>query len=247
MTVALVDGDTIAFGHVGDSRAYRVRGGTLEQLTDDHSLVGELVRSGRLTPEEAESHPQRSVITRALGTEPDVDVDTFTIETQPGDLFLLCSDGLTTWSSPRQLQPILDRARRRPRRRRPRARRRRQRGRRRGQHHRRPLPDRRRQRCRRDEGAARRRSLRSLSPRRTTRTRSPGSSRSRPSTTTGRRYRGRSPPRRSRSTLQQLEPEPEAKPRRRLGPLILLVLLLGAHRRSGRLGAHPLSRRSCVS
>jgi serine/threonine protein phosphatase PrpC len=107
MTVALVDGDTIAFGHVGDSRAYRVRGGKLEQLTDDHSLVGELVRSGRLTPEEAESHPQRSVITRALGTEPEVDVDTFTVETQPGDLYLICSDGLTDMVSPRKLQPLL--------------------------------------------------------------------------------------------------------------------------------------------
>ena len=107
MTVALVDGDTIAFGHVGDSRAYRVRGGELEQLTDDHSLVGELVRSGRLSPEEAESHPQRSVITRALGTEPDVDVDTFTIEAEPGDVFLLCSDGLTDMVSPREIQALL--------------------------------------------------------------------------------------------------------------------------------------------
>jgi PPM family protein phosphatase len=96
MTVALVQADdTIAFGHVGDSRAYRVRGGDLEQLTDDHSLVGELLRSGRLSPEEAETHPQRAVITRALGTEPDVDVDTFTVETEPEDIYLLCSDGLT--------------------------------------------------------------------------------------------------------------------------------------------------------
>ena len=107
MTVALVDGDTIAFGHVGDSRAYRFRAGELEQLTDDHSLVGELVRSGRLSPEEAESHPQRSVITRALGTEPDVDVDTFTIEAQPDDLYLICSDGLTDMVSPRELQSLL--------------------------------------------------------------------------------------------------------------------------------------------
>jgi len=107
MTVALVDGDRIAFGHVGDSRAYRVRGGELEQLTDDHSLVGELVRSGRLSPEEAESHPQRSVITRALGTEPDVDVDTFTIEAEPDDLYLICSDGLTDMVSPRELQSLL--------------------------------------------------------------------------------------------------------------------------------------------
>ena len=98
MTVALVDssGGTIAFGHVGDSRAYRVRDGRLEQLTDDHSLVGELVRSGKLSPEEAETHPQRSVITRALGTEADVDVDTFSLPATPGDLFLLCSDGLTS-------------------------------------------------------------------------------------------------------------------------------------------------------
>ncbi len=105
MTVALVDhtDGTIAFGHVGDSRAYRVRGGELEQLTDDHSLVGELVRSGRLSPEEAESHPQRSVITRALGTEPDVDVDTFTVDAEPGDIYLLCSDGLTDMTSTRDI------------------------------------------------------------------------------------------------------------------------------------------------
>jgi PPM family protein phosphatase len=96
MTVALVEDGRVAFGHVGDSRAYLIRGGALEQLTEDHSLVAELVRSGKLSPEEAEGHPQRSVITRALGTDPDVDVDTFSIETKPGDLFLICSDGLTT-------------------------------------------------------------------------------------------------------------------------------------------------------
>jgi PPM family protein phosphatase len=96
MTVALAEGDQVAIGHVGDSRAYLIREGKLEQLTDDHSLVAELVRSGKLTPEEAESHPQRSVITRALGTEADVDVDTFSVEAAPGDLFMLCSDGLTT-------------------------------------------------------------------------------------------------------------------------------------------------------
>jgi PPM family protein phosphatase len=95
MTVALVEGDRIAIGHVGDSRAYLIRDGRLEQLTDDHSLVAELVRSGKLTPEEAETHPQRSVITRAVGTEPDVDVDTFSIEGEPGDVYLICSDGLT--------------------------------------------------------------------------------------------------------------------------------------------------------
>jgi protein phosphatase len=109
MTVALVEegSGTIAFGHVGDSRAYRVRGGELEQLTDDHSLVGELVRSGRLSPEEAEQHPQRSVITRALGTEPDVDVDTFTVEAEPEDIYLLCSDGLTDMVSSREIRDVV--------------------------------------------------------------------------------------------------------------------------------------------
>jgi serine/threonine protein phosphatase PrpC len=96
MTVALVDNGHVAIGHVGDSRAYLIRDRRLEQLTEDHSLVAELVRSGKLSPEEAEAHPQRSVITRALGTDPDVDVDTFSVETRPGDLFLLCSDGLTS-------------------------------------------------------------------------------------------------------------------------------------------------------
>ena len=97
MTVALVDDEhgRVTFGHVGDSRAYRVRGEALEQLTDDHSLVGELIRSGKLTPEEADVHPQRSVITRALGTDPNVDVDTFVVETEPEDIYLLCSDGLS--------------------------------------------------------------------------------------------------------------------------------------------------------
>jgi PPM family protein phosphatase len=96
MTVALVENGAVVFGHVGDSRAYLIREGQLEQLTEDHSLVAELVRSGKLSPEEAETHPQRSVITRALGTDPDVDVDTFSIPTQAGDLFMLCSDGLTS-------------------------------------------------------------------------------------------------------------------------------------------------------
>jgi protein phosphatase len=95
VTVALVEEGVVSFGHVGDSRAYLVRDGQLEQLTQDHSLVSELVRSGKISPEEAESHPQRSVITRAVGTDPDVDVDTFTVAAEPGDVFLICSDGLT--------------------------------------------------------------------------------------------------------------------------------------------------------
>jgi serine/threonine protein phosphatase PrpC len=96
MTVALVEDAVVTIGHVGDSRAYLVRDGAVDQLTEDHSLVAELIRSGKLSPEEAESHPQRSVITRALGSDPDVDVDTFTVEAHPGDVFLLCSDGLTS-------------------------------------------------------------------------------------------------------------------------------------------------------
>jgi protein phosphatase len=95
MTVALVEGMTVAIGHVGDSRAYLVRGEQMEQLTDDHSLVNELLKSGKLSEEEAQIHPQRSVITRAVGTDPDVDVDGFTIEAEDGDVFLICSDGLS--------------------------------------------------------------------------------------------------------------------------------------------------------
>ena len=98
MTVALVERDgRVVFGHVGDSRAYVLRDNRLDQLTDDHSLVAELVRRGELSPAEAEVHPQRSVITRALGTDPDVDIDTFAVSPQPGDVFLICSDGLSSY------------------------------------------------------------------------------------------------------------------------------------------------------
>ncbi|MEO5633432.1 Stp1/IreP family PP2C-type Ser/Thr phosphatase [Gaiella sp.] len=97
VTALLVDETacTVAIGHVGDSRAYRIRDEGLEQLTPDHSLVGELVRAGRLSTEEAEQHPHRSVITRAVGTEPTVDVHTEVLDALPGDLYLICSDGLT--------------------------------------------------------------------------------------------------------------------------------------------------------
>jgi PPM family protein phosphatase len=96
ITAALVTDQGVTIGHVGDSRAYRLRQGQLGQLTEDHSLVADLVRSGRLSPDEADAHPQRSVITRALGTDPEVDVDSFTADVEAGDVFLLCSDGLTT-------------------------------------------------------------------------------------------------------------------------------------------------------
>jgi protein phosphatase len=96
ITAAIVEDDAVQIGHVGDSRAYRIRDGELEQLTEDHSLVAELVRSGKLSPEEADVHPQRSVITRTVGTDPDVDVDMFSVDALPGDVFIICSDGLTT-------------------------------------------------------------------------------------------------------------------------------------------------------
>jgi serine/threonine protein phosphatase PrpC len=96
LTAALLDGEELSLAHVGDSRAYRLRDGELRLLTSDHSLVEELRRQGRLTDEEAEDHPQRSIITRALGPEPDVEVDTMTYRVRPGDVYLLCSDGLTT-------------------------------------------------------------------------------------------------------------------------------------------------------
>jgi PPM family protein phosphatase len=112
MTVALFHPDgSISIGHVGDSRAYLLRDGRLEQLTDDHSLVAELVRRGELSPEEAEVHPQRSVITRALGTDPDVDVDTFTVQASEGDVFLLCSDGLTTMVDVDAITAVVERHR----------------------------------------------------------------------------------------------------------------------------------------
>jgi protein phosphatase len=109
MTVALVEGDTVAVGHVGDSRAYLMRDGRLAQITEDHSLVNELLKSGRLSREEAETHPQRAVITRAVGTDPDVDVDAFAVPARPGDLFFICSDGLTDMVGDDEILELLQR------------------------------------------------------------------------------------------------------------------------------------------
>jgi len=111
ITVALVEDDHVAFGHVGDSRAYLIRDASMEQLTEDHSLVNELLKTGKLSREEAETHPQRSVITRALGTDPDVDVDTFSVRAENGDLFLLCSDGLTDMVSEESILDLVERHR----------------------------------------------------------------------------------------------------------------------------------------
>jgi PPM family protein phosphatase len=107
LTAVYVGEQEIAIAHVGDSRAYCLRDGGLARLTDDHSLVDELLRQGRLTPEEAVEHPQRSVITRALGPEGSVEVDTRSFRARAGDVYLLCSDGLTTMLSEQAIVQIL--------------------------------------------------------------------------------------------------------------------------------------------
>jgi PPM family protein phosphatase len=107
LTAAMVDEGCVSIGHVGDSRAYRLRDGRLDQLTHDHSLVAELERSGQLTPEAAEHHPQRSIITRALGPEHDVEVDTHSHPARAGDVYLLCSDGLTGMISDDDLTALM--------------------------------------------------------------------------------------------------------------------------------------------
>ena len=111
-TAAIVDleAEEVAIGHVGDSRAYRFRNGRFEQLTRDHSLVEEMRRKGQLTDAQAEDHPQRSIITRALGPEPEVQVDLQTVPAQDGDVFLICSDGLTTMLDDEEIARILLRA-----------------------------------------------------------------------------------------------------------------------------------------
>jgi protein phosphatase len=107
LTAVYVGDEEVAIAHVGDSRAYCLRDGELLRLTDDHSLVDELMRQGRLTPEEAVEHPQRSVITRALGPEGTVEVDTRTFRARPGDVYLLCSDGLTTMLAEEEIADVL--------------------------------------------------------------------------------------------------------------------------------------------
>lgn len=116
VTAALVDAaeGTVTIGHVGDSRAYLLRGNSFQQLSTDHSLVAELVQSGVLTPEEAERHPQRSAITRALGTDPAVEVEVQTVPGEIGDLFLLCSDGLSVMLGDSEIAAAIEGADRDP-------------------------------------------------------------------------------------------------------------------------------------
>lgn len=95
LTATMLEGRRVHIAHVGDSRAYLLRDGQFSQLTDDHTLVQHLVDEGQITREEAATHPQRSIITRAIGVSREIDVDSMTLDLEPGDQLLLCSDGLT--------------------------------------------------------------------------------------------------------------------------------------------------------
>lgn len=107
LTLCYVLGHIAVIGHVGDSRAYMLRNGQLSRLTRDHSLVEELVRSGSITPEEALHHPHRHVITRALGSEGRVRADIKRIGVEPGDTFLLCTDGLIIHADDEEIARVL--------------------------------------------------------------------------------------------------------------------------------------------
>jgi serine/threonine protein phosphatase PrpC len=108
LTAVQVDDDGAHLVHVGDSRAYLLRAGAFRQLTDDHTLVNRMVRAGEITREEADVHPHRNVLTRVVGTEPDVDVDEDDIPVMDGDRILICSDGLTNMVAEDQIQAILE-------------------------------------------------------------------------------------------------------------------------------------------
>lgn len=95
MTLLQIEDAVATFAHVGDSRAYLLRDGDLRQVTDDHTVAAEYVAQGQLSPEEAATHPQRHMLLRTLGLTRFVNVDEVTVEVQPGDRLLLCSDGLT--------------------------------------------------------------------------------------------------------------------------------------------------------
>ena len=108
MTAVVLDGDELQLAHVGDSRAYLVHDGRMIALTDDHTLVGEMVRAGEITEQQARVHPRRSILTRAIGIEPDVTVDEETFPISPGDRLLLCSDGLSSGVSDETILHWLD-------------------------------------------------------------------------------------------------------------------------------------------
>ncbi|MCA9795980.1 MAG: serine/threonine-protein phosphatase, partial [Candidatus Eremiobacteraeota bacterium] len=108
ITAALFDGQTAVFGHVGDTRAYLYRGG-LDQITTDHSLVGRLVEMGQMTPEEARNSPQRSIIYRAMGTNPEVEVDVYERKLEAGDYVMMSSDGVWEYFEQGELRAVFER------------------------------------------------------------------------------------------------------------------------------------------
>ncbi|SEM76755.1 Stp1/IreP family PP2C-type Ser/Thr phosphatase [Paenibacillus sp. OV219] len=108
VVAALIQDDNAVIGHIGDSRVYKWRDQVLTQLTDDHTLVNELVKSGQITLEEAATHPRRNVITRALGTDEQVEVDIICTGWREDDVLMLCSDGLTTMVSPSEIIGTLE-------------------------------------------------------------------------------------------------------------------------------------------
>ena len=111
MTAAVIEKSRIAIAHVGDSRAYLLHHGRLQQITRDHSLMADMIEAGRITPEEARHHPNRSIITRALGSDPAMQPDLYELTASPGDRLLLCSDGLYSMVEDEQIQSILARTR----------------------------------------------------------------------------------------------------------------------------------------
>lgn len=107
LTLCFAYGDKAMIAHVGDSRAYLLRGGVLHRITADHSLVQELLSSGRITEEEAEHHPQKNVITRALGTDSDVEIDLYEFTLHAGDMILLCTDGFSNMLTDAEIKKLL--------------------------------------------------------------------------------------------------------------------------------------------
>lgn len=108
-TAAMMEGNSLAIAQVGDSRAYLLHAGKLTQLTRDHSLMANMIEAGQITPEEARYHPNRSVITRALGSDVDMEADLYEITVQEGDRLLLCSDGLTSMVTDDRIEHIMNR------------------------------------------------------------------------------------------------------------------------------------------
>lgn len=114
VTAGLIIEKDLYLAHIGDSRAYLLRGDTISQLTDDHSLVAEMLRCGGITEEQAQNHPQRNVLTRAMGTAPTIKFDFYQIKLQSRDKILFCTDGLINHLKPEEIrliaqsQPVLD-------------------------------------------------------------------------------------------------------------------------------------------